>query len=325
MLNKALPSLGSLFFVPASFLYGATLVARDEMPTWPPSPAWAITLMPYVSLTYSSVYYEFFGTFEKRLNRALRGRTQVAEEPPAAPQPQAGEPAERLPDDEEEGVGAALFRLGNAVLNLFGGEDEVVLEAEVRLGAHEEEQLAEELQEMIEDDPEAIVMIEEALEEAANEQAEHVAQHQEEEGDDAAPAPVIRIQRNEDRPAAQDEPAQDPPAEENRPNTTLTDIVNGTVTALLFPAISFGVGELLRLGLPRGWVTRAVESGARRSPNGLLQERWGRSLVGGCLFVVLKDALNLYTKYRRVEVRKHRHVKNVERRRGGQGGTAAPS
>ena len=304
------------------------------MPTWPPSPAWAMTLMPYVSLTYSSIYYEFFGSFEKRLNRALRGRPLAVEEPQAAPQPQGGaQPAaagERQPDDEDDGVGAALFRLGNAVLNLFGGDDEVVLEAEVRLGAREEEELAEQLQEMIDEDPEAIVVIEEALEEAAQEianernQADDVPQEQGEDEDQAAPAPVIRVQRD-DRPAEQELQPQDQPPEENRPNTTLTDIVNGTVTALVFPAVSFGVGEMLRLAMPHTWVTRAVENGARRPPTGLLQERWGRSLLGGCLFVVMRDAINLYTKYRRVEVRKHRHVKNVERRRGGQGGTAAPS
>jgi hypothetical protein len=70
------------------------------------------------------------------------------------------------------------------------------------------------------------------------------------------------------------------------------------------------MGELIRATLPKARVTRGW-----RRPAGLLQEQWGRSLVGGCLFVVLKDAIALYTKYRRVQVKANRRVRNVERRR----------
>jgi hypothetical protein len=118
---------------------------------------------------------------------------------------------------------------------------------------------------------------------------------------------------------------QQPPNNHNNNNNNdpqpdtpyLTEIINSMVTSLLFPAISYGMGELIRMAAPRAWVRPWRGPGA---PTGLLQERWGRSLVGGCLFVVLRDAVALYTKYRRVQVKANRKVRSVERRRDVQEG-----
>lgn len=109
-------------------------------------------------------------------------------------------------------------------------------------------------------------------------------------------------------------------------------LINNVATSLLFPVISYGMGELIRAAVPKHWVTRRAGvpkslfgwPGPPRAPRGLLQEQWGRSLVGGCLFVVLRDAITLYTKYRRVQVKSKRRVKSVEKRpeRGAPGGTA---
>ncbi|PBP16251.1 RING finger domain protein [Diplocarpon rosae] len=61
--------------------------------------------------------------------------------------------------------------------------------------------------------------------------------------------------------------------------------------ALFFPAISSVVGEVLRAVLPPRWI--------RYKSGGFLREKWARSVVGGCLFVVLKDVVTLYVKWRR--------------------------
>ncbi|KAL7628023.1 hypothetical protein AAE478_002219 [Parahypoxylon ruwenzoriense] len=66
--------------------------------------------------------------------------------------------------------------------------------------------------------------------------------------------------------------------------------INLVAGALLYPSLCYGMGELLRLVLPTRFITRPA-SGPITS---LLQERWGRSLVGGCLFVVLKDVFFLW-------------------------------
>jgi len=96
----------------------------------------------------------------------------------------------------------------------------------------------------------------------------------------------------------------------NPPNSSLSSVLNFFAGALLWPTVSYSVGNLLRMTLPKTWVTRPSSGPI----TGLLQERWGRSLVGGCLFVVLKDAFFLYTKYRRAINRPYRRIRSVARR-----------
>jgi hypothetical protein len=79
--------------------------------------------------------------------------------------------------------------------------------------------------------------------------------------------------------------------------------------------VSFAMGELLRLALPKQWTAASSFPRGSTMRPGLLQQQWGRSLVGGCLYVVLKDFLRLYTKYRKVAAIGNRKVKNVDRAR----------
>ncbi|KAH8676062.1 hypothetical protein BX600DRAFT_432594 [Xylariales sp. PMI_506] len=110
--------------------------------------------------------------------------------------------------------------------------------------------------------------------------------------------------------------ANDPAAP--RPNrgavNGLGSLFNYLAGALMWPTVSYGAGSLLRLVLPTAWTTKP-SSGAI---TGLLQERWGRSLVGGCLFVVLKDAFFLYVKWRKTINRPYRRIRNVDRRAQGR-------
>ena len=79
------------------------------------------------------------------------------------------------------------------------------------------------------------------------------------------------------------------------------------------------MGELLYLALPKPWVTGpAVVNGVwgrKLVRPGLLQQQWGRSLAGGCAYIVLRDMFQIYTKYRRAVTKPMRRVKNVERKR----------
>ncbi len=86
----------------------------------------------------------------------------------------------------------------------------------------------------------------------------------------------------------------------------LLDVASTIMGALFFPAISSLMGDLLKHTLPKKWVMKSVLLMPPRQiktlpATGLLQEKWGRSVVGGCLFVVLKDALILYAKWRRAK------------------------
>ncbi|KAK7969885.1 hypothetical protein PG988_008958 [Apiospora saccharicola] len=67
-------------------------------------------------------------------------------------------------------------------------------------------------------------------------------------------------------------------------NSSLSSVLNFFAGALLWPTVSYSAGNLLRLTLPKPWVTRPEKGPI----TGLLQERWGRSLVGGCLFCRLE-------------------------------------
>lgn len=92
--------------------------------------------------------------------------------------------------------------------------------------------------------------------------------------------------------------------------SNLADTVLG---ALLFPAISAGMGGLLKLALPKSWT--APPSAYATGRAGLLQSRWGRSVVGGCLFVLLKDALVLYCRWRLAQTHRKRRVLNYDRQK----------
>ena len=84
--------------------------------------------------------------------------------------------------------------------------------------------------------------------------------------------------------------------------------------ALVFPSISAAMGALLQVALPRSWTTPPGRWD--RYPPGFLQSRFGRSIVGGCLFVVLKDTLMLYSRYRLAQDHKKRRVVDYDAKKG---------
>ncbi|KAH3191691.1 hypothetical protein KXW62_006759 [Aspergillus fumigatus] len=92
--------------------------------------------------------------------------------------------------------------------------------------------------------------------------------------------------------------------------SNLADIILG---ALAFPAISASMGGLLKYILPKSWTT--APSALERGRPGLLQTRWGRSVIGGCVFVLLKDALVLYCRWKLAQTHRKRKVLNYDRKK----------
>ena len=121
--------------------------------------------------------------------------------------------------------------------------------------------------------------------------------------------------RNENQDQAAQPQPQQPPQARQRPHM-IQNIVLGipslarlSLGALAFPFISFGMGEILRAAIPMRWAT---PPGYWKPWNkGLLQTRYGRTIVGGCLFVVLKDSLYLYFVYNMAQNHKRRKVLNL--------------
>jgi len=96
-----------------------------------------------------------------------------------------------------------------------------------------------------------------------------------------------------------------------------TSLVISTVMgALFYPAVSSAVGELLKNTLPRKWVGRGV--GMKVAGRGLLTEKWGRTLVGGALFVVLKDVVTLYCKWKKARDVGRMRILDYKGPRGGE-------
>jgi hypothetical protein len=82
--------------------------------------------------------------------------------------------------------------------------------------------------------------------------------------------------------------------------------------ALLFPSIAAAVGEALKHALPKSWVTLPVSG----KPTGFLQAKWGRSILGGCLFVAFKDALMLYVRWKMAQNHRKRSVLDYDKSKG---------
>ena len=95
------------------------------------------------------------------------------------------------------------------------------------------------------------------------------------------------------------------------------DIVDGTsglgqsvLGALAFPWVAAGMGGLLSFALPASWMTNANWMNGRP---GLLRNRWGRTVIGGMAFVVLKDALMLYCRWRIAQGFRQRRIMDFDK------------
>ena len=82
----------------------------------------------------------------------------------------------------------------------------------------------------------------------------------------------------------------------------------------LFSSLTGSLGSSRTSSLWTSWLGLGIFAPIK-SP-GLLQQRWGRSVVGGCLFVVLKDALMLYVKWRMARIQRERRVLDYAKDKG---------
>jgi hypothetical protein len=128
-------------------------------------------------------------------------------------------------------------------------------------------------------------------------------QDDEDEDDEVPPLGNIEPQEHQPEPApVPNVPLQPAPPRRQRvrrerniafSTTTIADTILG---ALIFPTIAAFAGEVLKSVLPKAWVT--LPNGVYSKPKGFLQTQWGRSILGGCLFVGVKDAVMLYVRWK---------------------------
>jgi hypothetical protein len=118
------------------------------------------------------------------------------------------------------------------------------------------------------------------------------------------PVPAAGVDQNVNQPQIPGAPRQDNAVFEIRQDFTTANIVSTTMGALFFPTVASLIGELLKNTLPSKWVSpnKGAYIGLRlagKGNGGLLREKWGRTIIGGCLFVVLKDVVTLYCKWKK--------------------------
>ncbi|KAF2016082.1 hypothetical protein BU24DRAFT_450684 [Aaosphaeria arxii CBS 175.79] len=128
------------------------------------------------------------------------------------------------------------------------------------------------------------------------------------EADNAAPAPNVPQAVPQAQPAV---PLEQRVRRERNIAFSATSFAQTILGAVVFPSIAAAVGEALKLALPKSMVNPPSTG----KPTGFLQTKWGRSIVGGCLFVGIKDALMLYVRWKMAQNHRMRRVLDYDRSR----------
>ncbi|KHN98634.1 RING finger domain protein [Metarhizium album ARSEF 1941] len=339
LISRLLPNLSNKIFLPSASLYGMYQILHDDtFLSWPPSPRLALAVFPYVRSLYYNFWREFVLPYEIKLNREIIGLPPIQQN-----EGQQDANQRRQAQRNQEGGLAGLMQGILDALDMDEEEDDPqfndieIMDGEIDANGNPDadaelmiELRIEELREGQEPIPNRNEIGGELHDNDDGEQQGGQAHEPANRADGAEPAQARGdegVQENEVANAAEGqvqvhhEVPQAPPVRRVGLGALLSGISNAVVGALILPGVSFAMGEALRLALPKTWTSSGPRStwtpysGATGRP-GLLQQQWGRSLVGGCLFVVLKDVVRVYAKSRRVAALSSRRVKNVDRKRG---------
>ncbi|GAB7361972.1 hypothetical protein MBLNU230_g2009t1 [Neophaeotheca triangularis] len=285
--DYVLPALPVMFLASMPGEAAGHRAGLEGLVSWPPSAGVCFSLLPYVRAGYNEFYRKVWGEHEKRWMREIQPRQGQGREEGGPglgeAQAQGGEPA------EDENV--FEIRVDGGLWDDWGGQDE---------GQEAQPQ------------------------EAANNDAQNRPPQN---ADDEALPPPIPDNRpplaeipqadnnNENVPPANAQPAPAAAAAggnqqgERRLSFSPTAIAESILGALLFPSLASASGELLKLLLPHSWtVPPLAHVGLRAKGGGILQHKWGRSLIGGCLLVAAKDAVVLYVRWRMAVMHRGRRV-----------------
>jgi hypothetical protein len=257
------------------FLHG---VEYRGLKQWPPGPGLTFAALPYVRFAYYKLYRHLFGELEKQWDQALLRK------------PREGETIDQLAQEQQE--------------RDRQGREGVIMDMEFVVGGEEEhhvEQVAPNV-------PQAPVQNQVGRAEGNGPNRNAIRQ--------AAPNGAQLEAQAGQQPAQQN--GQRGHAVEWRQDISISQVATSVMGALFLPAISSLMGDLIKVGLPRTWIRKPSQyalpfmmqssSYFTVGVRGLLQEKWGRSVVGGCLFIMLKDALILYCKWRKAHIQQKRRV-----------------
>ncbi|EOA82393.1 hypothetical protein ACJQWK_04496 [Exserohilum turcicum] len=287
--DSFLPFLPLIFFV-SSGQPGDELMQLQ----WPPSAAFSFAALPYIRGVYNAYYERVWLPREQQWLKEI--------------QPRAGEDADA--DGQVEGEHEHAHDQDNA---------DVVEEVEIELDFD----IFADWNDGGDADNEARPAPQDADDDADIPELVEV-------GPQANPAPAPNVPM---QPAAQRPRRVRRERGVTFSTTSLADTILG---ALLFPTIAAAIGELLKHTLPSSWVHSPTGAppaswlgglvknsgrvGGVGKPTGFLQTRWGRSIVGGCMFVGLKDAIMLYVRWKTAQNHRKRGILDYDgtKRRAGK-------
>ena len=272
-------------------------------PLWPPSAPMTLVALPYVRAIYNGLYGYLFASKEKSWIKEL--------------QPRGGDDDNR---NEQNGQDEPAANEGNMNIE-FGIQVEVVEEEE------EEDQ----------DEGDGPAQ-QEAVPQPQQQGPLQPAPAQDQE----VPPPAQQGQQGgqQDEPiAAQLAPPADHQNQQQNQNGNGNGVANAAnaipilvnvvlekaIGAIIFPGVAAGMGFALKFALPLSWTTaekhvppsflqNLLGQPASTPINGFLQSRFGRSIAGGLLFVVLRDSLSLFSKYKMAQQQRQRSIADYESR-----------
>ncbi|KAL1311235.1 hypothetical protein AAFC00_001425 [Neodothiora populina] len=277
--DSLLPVLPIVFF--------ATQGDTDEpldFASWPPSASLAMAVLPYLRGAYNAYYERVWAEKERRWLKEI--------------QPRNGR------DTADDAANAAQNNRMNDDLNDHLAPGENNFEVRIDAGIWEDWGNAG------------------AVPEAQQQQVAHPfnAPPLADDGPHQQPPQQQQQRIPQQPPAPPVQPAQAENRQERLLSLNTTALAEKLLGALFFPTIASATGELLSVLLPQSWVTKPAAAtvtsnlfGRKPAPTGLLQEKWGRSIVGGCLFVVVKDAVMLYVRWKMAMQHRRRRVLDYDR------------
>ncbi|CCU74569.1 unnamed protein product [Blumeria hordei] len=304
------------FVLPWYFLNPA-----NQKIVWPPPPGLAFATIPYIKKAYDEIYKHIFQEMEYKWEIAVQRRPRVGETTE-----QVGLEAAREDDDAFFEVRVELVEDGD--LRTAEHDEELPVIPEIdhneRIqGLPESQELVDESQSY--EGPELIQEIVDGDETHANlnEQEEEWDHHlmmtdMDELNDDIESqlddyyAGEIGDEQLEEETFEFDvlNQAHERPqiaevvVHEQEPivhHYSASQIAALVVGALSFPFIATATGDILNHSLPSSFVTTSLGYSWRNKvvKRGLMTEKWGRTIVGGCMLVLLRDAVTLYCKWKR--------------------------
>lgn len=288
ILDSFLPFLPLIFFVGSGQPHEEILQV-----SWPPSAAFTVAAIPYIRSIYNAYYERVWLPREQKWLKEIQPRANTNDT----------EGDEDIVDGDEHDHIHDHAEDGDIIENAIEVDVDFDIFAEWNNGGAADNQLAAEnppvpiargpANPFEDDEPPPLIEADAPL----------IVD------DDVAPAPNVPVgPRHEQR---QQQPAAPAPRRIRREHhiVSTTSLADAILGALIFPSIAAAVGEALKYALPHAWVT-APRVG---KPTGFLQARWGRSILGGCLFVGVKDAVMLYVRWRMAQNHRMRRVLDYNR------------